>query len=84
MMGYFKIGGLIFITVYLILAGIGMLRPKSYLRLIKGQMKFYGKITGFNIEAKSDDIVCKRIQIWHSVCFVWGLFFLFLYLKFSH
>jgi hypothetical protein len=67
---------LVFIGVWLILVIIGLIRPQTYLRLLKWQMRTFAKIYGFKAEPQSDEEVCRRIRILYAVLLVFGLFIL--------
>ena len=67
---------LIFYVIWTIAAGIGAVRPKTYLSLIKWQSQIWGKISGFDIKAKSDESVLKRTRLFHTIFFIIGLLIL--------
>lgn len=68
---------LVSIIVWLILVIIGLIRPKTYLPLLKWQTKVFGKLYGFKTEPESDEIICKKVRIWYSIFLIFGLFILF-------
>lgn len=68
---------LIFIIFWLALVIIGLIRPKTYLPLLKWQMKVFGKLYGFKTEPQPDEVIFKKIRMWYSVFFIFGLFILF-------
>ena len=68
---------LVFLIVLLIFVIVGLIRPRTYLLLVKWNMKVFGKLYGFKIEPISDEIVCKRMRIWYSFFLIYGLFILF-------
>ena len=74
-------GFLIFIIIWLLAVIVGLIRPKTYIPIIKWQMKFMGKVYGFDANPQSDEVLAKRIRIFHSIFLVFGLVMLFIILK---
>jgi hypothetical protein len=71
---------LIFISIWLLLVIVGLIRPTIFLPLIKWKMKFWGRMTGFDVTPRSDQEICKKIRIFYSIFLVFGLFVLYLVL----
>jgi len=66
---------------YFISAILGIVRPKTFLRLQRSQAKWFGKFFGFKAKPYPDEVLCKRMRRWSIFCLIFGVIFLFLIWK---
>jgi len=69
----FDILVVIFFSLYFVLAILGIAKPRLFLPLFKWHASIFGKLYGFDVKVKSDDVLIKRLRIWYILFLIVGI-----------